>query len=149
MTMTEAPLKQMSDGQLLDLERAYWMAIKGRDALAAGRMTAEDCTLVGATGVTDMDARTMARNVGSAPSDLKEFTIDPSTVRITRLGDDVALIAYGVQKEVQIEGQHVHVEAFDSSLWRREHGEWTCVLHTESIAGDPFGRDRKPSANLP
>jgi hypothetical protein len=25
------------------------------------------------------------------------------------------------------------------------NGRWLCALHTQSIAGDPFGRDRQPS----
>jgi len=24
----------------------------------------------------------------------------------------------------------------------RRDGRWRCVLHTEALAGDPFGRDR-------
>ena len=43
-----------------------------------------------------------------------------------------------------VDGKDVDLEAFDASVWRREQGQWTCVLHTESIAGDPFGRDRAP-----
>jgi len=27
-----------------------------------------------------------------------------------------------------------------SSVWVRRDGTWTCALHTESVAGDPFGR---------
>jgi hypothetical protein len=31
----------------------------------------------------------------------------------------------------------------DSSTWVRRNGRWLCALHTEAIAGDPFGRDRQ------
>ena len=28
----------------------------------------------------------------------------------------------------------------------RKNGGWVCALHTESIKGDPWGRDRVPAA---
>lgn len=31
-------------------------------------------------------------------------------------------------------------EAFDSSVWVHRIGHWVCAVHTESLAGDPFGR---------
>jgi hypothetical protein len=27
----------------------------------------------------------------------------------------------------------------------RRGGRWVCALHTEAIAGDPYGRDRRPA----
>jgi hypothetical protein len=146
MTMTELemPLKRMSDDQLLALEQAFWKAIQNRDALAVGRMTSEECTIVGATGVTPIDSRTMARMVGSAPYELREYLINSSKARITHLSDDMVAIAYPVHEKLEVDGKDVELEAFDASVWRREQGQWTCVLHTESISGDPFGRDRKP-----
>jgi hypothetical protein len=29
------------------------------------------------------------------------------------------------------------------STWVRRNGGWVCALHTESILGDPFGRDKR------
>ena len=29
------------------------------------------------------------------------------------------------------------------SVWVRSGGQWRCAMHTESLAGDPCGRDRK------
>jgi hypothetical protein len=34
---------------------------------------------------------------------------------------------------------------WSSSTWVRRNGRWLCALHTEAIAGDPFGRDRLPA----
>jgi hypothetical protein len=36
----------------------------------------------------------------------------------------------------------------DSSTWVRRNGCWLCALHTEAIAGDPFGRDRQRSSKI-
>jgi hypothetical protein len=39
-----------------------------------------------------------------------------------------------------VDGEKVKLDAFDSSVWMRRDGEWVCVVHTESLAGDAFGR---------
>ena len=41
-----------------------------------------------------------------------------------------------------VDGKPVKLDAFDASVWKRTDTGWTNVLHTESIAGDGFGRDR-------
>jgi len=59
------------------------------------------------------------------------------------LSDDVAVIAYKVHEKVTVEGKTLAFEAADCSTWVRRDGRWVCAVHTESLAGDPFGRDRK------
>jgi hypothetical protein len=39
-------------------------------------------------------------------------------------------------------GQPLTLEANDTSVWVRRDGTWRCAMHTESISGDPYGRDR-------
>ena len=58
------------------------------------------------------------------------------------IGDDVAIVAYKVDERVVVDGKTLPVNANDSSVWVRRNGEWLCALHTESLAGDPFGRDK-------
>ena len=48
-----------------------------------------------------------------------------------------------MNERVAVDGETVHVEANDASVWVRRDGEWLCAMHTESLAGDPFGRDRR------
>ncbi|MEO7102620.1 MAG: hypothetical protein ABI311_04630 [Gemmatimonadaceae bacterium] len=43
---------------------------------------------------------------------------------------------------VVVDGKTIQLTANDASVWVRRDGEWRCALHTESVAGDPFGRDR-------
>lgn len=59
------------------------------------------------------------------------------------LGRDVAVLAYKVHEHLTVDGQPVSVDAADSSTWVRRDGRWVCALHSESIVGDPFGRDRR------
>ena len=39
-------------------------------------------------------------------------------------------------------------DAADASTWVRRNGRWVCALHTESLKGDPFGRDRRATASF-
>jgi hypothetical protein len=63
------------------------------------------------------------------------------------LNEDIALVAYKVKERLTVEGKPLSLEANDSSVWVRRNGEWLCAMHTESLAGDPFGRDKAPKAD--
>jgi hypothetical protein len=65
---------------------------------------------------------------------------DMEDVHMRKLSDGVVALAYKVSESLVVDGQDVTLEAFDSSVWVRRNGEWVCALHTESLAGDPFGR---------
>jgi hypothetical protein len=132
----------ITDQELLTLERDYWEAVKDRDARTVGRLTAEDCTIAGARGVSAVDAREMGKLIEAATHRIIDYRIDPKTTRITHLSDDVVAIAYGIHEELEVDGKPVRLDAFDVSIWKKSATGWSCVLHTESIAGDPFGRDR-------
>ena len=141
-TMTATQTTTLTDAQFVELEYAFWDALKARDAKEAGRLTDRDCTIVGASGVTAIDPASIGKMVEGAPYEFKGYRIDPQTTRIVRISDDVVAIAYGVHEDVEVDGKSVQLDAFNSSVWKRQGDTWTCVLHTESIAGDPFGRDR-------
>jgi hypothetical protein len=64
--------------------------------------------------------------------------------QVARLTEDVAILAYKVHEDVTVDGKKVSFDASDASTWVKRGGQWRCALHTESIAGDPFGRDRMP-----
>ena len=71
-TMTPTlPRQSISDQELLALERQYWDALKDRDVRTAGRLTAEDSTIVGASGVSGVDPRSMSKLIESAPYRIK------------------------------------------------------------------------------
>jgi ketosteroid isomerase-like protein len=142
-TMTPTMTRQtISDQELLAIERQYWDALKDRDARTVGRLTAEDCTVAGASGVSGFDPPSIRKFVDAATYTIRDYRIDPQTMRINRLCDDVVSIAYGVHEDLEVEGKPVKVDAFDTSVWKKGENGWTCVLHTESLKGDPYGRDR-------
>jgi hypothetical protein len=43
-----------------------------------------------------------------------------------------------------VDGKPVTLDAADASIWVQRDGRWVCALHTESIGGGPFGRDKLP-----
>jgi hypothetical protein len=63
-------------------------------------------------------------------------------VAVQQLTTDVFAIAYKVTERLIVDGQELTLVANDASVWMKRGGGWVCSLHTESPAGDPFGRDR-------
>jgi uncharacterized protein (TIGR02246 family) len=128
--------------ELLDVERRFWDAMQQKDAHAAEQMTDDNCIIVGAQGVSAIDRKTMAKLTTEGRWELEQYAFDQKNARVRFIDDDVAIVAYKVNERVAIDGQTLPIEANDSSVWVRRDGAWRCALHTESLAGDPFGRDR-------
>jgi hypothetical protein len=133
---------QAVEQELLDLEKQYWQAIKDKDVDAALRLSDDFCIVVGAQGVNRIDRQTLARMAKTAPYTLHDFKIADAQVQLVR--DDVAVLAYKVREELTVDGKPMTLDAADASTWVRRNGRWVCALHTESLSGDPFGRDRLP-----
>jgi uncharacterized protein (TIGR02246 family) len=134
--------RKQLEKELLDLEKQYWQAIKEKDVEAAMRLTDEECIVTGAQGVGKINRQAMAAMVTNAPYVLHDFELK-GDVQVRQIGDDVAILAYKVHEELTVDGKPVTLDAADASTWVRRDGRWLCALHTEAIAGDPFGRDRK------
>lgn len=126
--------------ELLGLERRYWQALKDRDLNAALELTDDPCILTGAQGVASITKQQLGEMMSSANYRLEDFYIDDVQVRL--LGNDTAVLAYNVHERLTVDGQSVTLDAAEASTWVRRSGHWVCALHTESLKGDPFGRDR-------
>ena len=122
------------------VELAFWNAMKTKDATSAGRMTGDGCIIVGAQGVSAIDAKSMAKMTTEGAWELTHFEFDPKTIQVRFVTDDIAIIAYTVNETVIVDGKTLPLKANDASVWVRRDGDWRCALHTESVAGDPFGR---------
>jgi uncharacterized protein (TIGR02246 family) len=133
--------KRGIEKELLELERRYWQALKDRDVDVALSLTDDPCIVAGAQGVASIGREQFESMMSSASYTLHDFELsDDAQVRL--LGDDVAVLAYQVKERLTVEGEPITLEAADASTWVRRNGRWLCALHTESITGDPFGRDR-------
>ena len=127
------------DRELLELEKQYWDAIRQKDASAASELTDEPCVVVGSRGIGELDRRMLAGMLDHAPWELSDFDLED--IHVHRLADDVAVLAYKVKEDVVVDGRGISMQAFDASVWVRRHGQWVCAMHTESVLGDPFGRN--------
>jgi hypothetical protein len=129
--------------ELVDLERQYWQAIQDKDTDAAMQLTDDTCVVTGASGAASIDRKGFAGMLNSPGWTLNEFEFVGDVIA-RAVTDDVGVVAYKVREQLTVEGKPLTLEAADASTWIRRDGRWLCVLHTESIIGDPFGRDRQP-----
>jgi len=137
-----SPSTNAHEQELIDVERRFWNAMQEKDAVAASTLTDDQCVIVGAQGVSAIDAKTMAKLTSEGQWELQRYAFDEQKRQIRFLTDDIAIVAYPVKERVIVDGQMLPVEANDSSVWVRRDGQWRCALHTESLVGDPYGRDK-------
>ncbi len=133
---------RMTNDDLLELEREYWQAIKDKDPDAVMRLSDDTCIVTGAQGVGKIGRDALAGMIKNAPYTLNSFDLGKEA-EVRLVTDDVVVIAYKVHEELTVDGKAVTLDAADSSVWVRREGRWVCALHTESILGDPYGRDRR------
>ena len=134
---------ETAEKELVGLEREYWQAIKDKDVDAIMRLTDDPCIVTGAQGIGRLDHKTFKGMMKEAPWTLRKFELGDD-VQVHLLREDVAVVAYVVTEELTVGNQPVTLKAADSSTWVRRDGRWVCAVHTEALAGDPFGRDRRP-----
>jgi uncharacterized protein (TIGR02246 family) len=137
---------QTLEQELLALEKQYWQAQKDKDGAAAAELTDEACLIAGAQGVVEIDRRTLVGMMEDASWSIEDYSIGDD-VRVRQLDADTAILAYKVHEDLTVDGEPVSIDAADTSAWVRRDGRWLCALHTESITGDPFGRDRAAAAS--
>lgn len=127
---------------IIDLETKFWTAIRDRDTATAVSLMIDDCLLAGSQGVMALTRDDYARMAGDSSWELHDFKLDKVQVQFP--GEGVAVIGYVVDENMTVEGRKLRLRAADTSTWVSRDGQWLCVSHTESILGDPFGRDRQP-----
>jgi hypothetical protein len=129
--------------ELLELEHAFWNAMKLRDGDTCAKLSDQTAIVVGPQGIMELAKQELGRMMeADAGWKLEGFNLDPKTVKMKLVADDVAVVAYEVEEKVVVDGQAETLRAFDTTVWVRKLGRWVCALHTETLAGDPFGRDR-------
>jgi hypothetical protein len=146
--MPNAVENEAVEHEIVELERQYWQALQDGDEMTPTTLSDDPCIVAGAQGIASLDRRAVARMMKEASWKLERFEIDPD-VRVRVIGDDVAVLAYKVHEDVVVDGRLLKLEAADTSTWVRRDGRWVCAMHTEAIAGDPFGRDRRASDAAP
>ena len=126
--------------EILALERDYWQAMITKESSTAARLTGDPSIVVGAQGVGTVSKQQIGTMLQSDKWKLRKFEF--SDVSFSALDANTAIIAYAVVEDLEVDGKPVMLEAHDASVWSRRSGAWECVMHSEAIKGDPFGRDR-------
>ena len=136
------PTATTHEQEIIDVETQFWNAIRDGDADAASKLVNETCLITGAQGNSAIDPKMFAKLMEDPKWTLHEFSFEKPIVSF--LDDDTAVIAYTVTERLTVEGKPLTLKAADASTWVRRNGRWLCALHTESVLGDPYGRDRRP-----
>lgn len=131
---------RIGENQIVALEKRFWEAMKAGDHETAMRLTDETCIVTGAQGAGKIPRTALGEMLRTATYRIIDFEL--RDVQTLVPSDDVAIVAYKVRESLEVEGKPLTLEAYDSSTWVHKNGQWLCALHTESLAGDPFGRDR-------
>jgi hypothetical protein len=126
--------------ELVGLEKQFWQTMKDKDVEGALKLTHDPCIVTGAQGISSIDRQTFRKLMSEGDWKLHDFSLDK--VEVQKLSDDVAIIGYRVREELTVDGKPLTMEAADTSTWVKKDGEWQCAMHTEAVAGDPYGRDR-------
>lgn len=134
-------MQRAIEKEILDLEKRFWKTMQDKDIDAALQLTDDPCIVTGAQGVARIDKQTFAKLMTNSTWKLHDFDI--KEVQVQPLSNDVVVIGYKVHEELTVDGQPLTFDAADASTWMRKNGRWLCALHTESLVGDPFGRDRR------
>jgi ketosteroid isomerase-like protein len=130
-----------TERELVKLEHQYWQALKDQDVDAALALTDDPCIVTGAQGVGRVGHEAYRAMMSGASWRIIDFKIGDD-VEVRMLARNVAVVAYSVHEELTIDGEQITLDAADSSTWIKRDGRWLCSLHTESLLGDAFGRDR-------
>lgn len=129
---------------IIELENKFWQTMIDRDVDTAAAMMADSAIVTGAQGAATIDSKSFAKMMKEGTWELRSFKLDKLQVQFT--GDDTAIIGYEVTEKLVVDGKPLELTAYDASVWTRIDGEWKCALHTESVKGDPYGRDRVKDA---
>jgi ketosteroid isomerase-like protein len=126
--------------EIQKLEHAFWDTMISRDAEAALKLTDDPCVVAGAQGTAKINHEMFRQMMTHNSWTLHRYEFKNPQVIFPN--DDTAIVSYEVHEELTVEGKPLTMEAADTSVWVRRDGGWVCSLHTESLRGDPYGRDK-------
>jgi len=139
-------MRDTIDQELKLLERRYWDAVQHKNSDEAIELSDESCIVVGAQGVGAIDRAKLGQMLQAASYELTQYAFDDKQFQVRQIADNVAIVAYPVHEELIVDGKPTVLDAYDASVWVKRGNKWVCALHTESLKGDPFGRDKQAKA---
>lgn len=115
---------------ILDLETAFWNAMRDKDGAAAARLCGDTVVATNAQGVMTLTPAKMGTMTEEGAWTLDRFTF--SEVHVTSPSPDVAVIGYLVEQSVTRDGQSKTYSAAECSAWVHDGDGWRCHAHCES-----------------
>lgn len=117
--------------EIESLEKAFWQSIVDRDANVATGMLTEPALMVSGHGAHKFDHAGYEKMAANEAVKLLGFKF--SDMDIVFPTDDVAVAAYHVSQSMEMKGEAMKLNSFDTTTWIRRDGSWKCVAHTESL----------------
>lgn len=117
--------------EIIDLEKAYWDAMKSKDGDRTAALSAKTSLVTGAKGVMSIPKSKMSTMTEEGNWTLESYEFND--VEVTAPLPDLAIIAYTVTQKVKIDGKSQTLHAADSSTWVRGPEGWQCHAHSEAL----------------
>jgi hypothetical protein len=119
-------------GEIAKLEKAFWdLMIDGKPEVAT-KMLTEPAVMVSGHGATKFDHTAYTKMAKNDKYKLVDYTMSDMDVVFPR--DDVAVASYRVVQNMEMQGNPMQMDVYDTSTWVKIDGAWRCVMHTESPA---------------
>ena len=115
---------------ILDLETAFWTAMRDNDGEAAAKLCGDTVVATNAQGVAILSRAKMGTMTEEGNWTLNAFSL--SEVHVTSPSPDVAVIGYLVEQDVTRDGDSKTYTAAECSTWVFQDDGWLCHAHCES-----------------
>ena len=129
---------------VIELETKFWQTMIDKDVDAAVSLLAEPSIVTGAQGAASIDKAAFKKMMSGGKWDLHAFEF--ADIQFNSPAPNVAVLGYKVTEKLTVDGKKQTLRAADASVWVKQGDKWLCSLHTESVLGDPFGRDKAAGA---
>jgi hypothetical protein len=121
---------------LVELENQFWQSIVDQDTDTALELLTEPALMVSTHGAMRFDHAGYRQMAEKGSMVLKKFRL--SDMEVLFPNESTAVITYHVKQQLVPRGKNgvMDQEMNDTSTWIKDNGEWKCVIHTETPAGD-------------
>lgn len=115
---------------ILDLETAFWNAMRDKDGTAAAKLCGDTVIAANAHGISTLSPTKMGTMTVAGNWTVNRFTF--SDIHVTSPSPDVAIIGYLVEQDVTMNGEDKTYTAAECSTWVFKDDGWLCHAHCES-----------------
>ncbi|MET0182917.1 MAG: nuclear transport factor 2 family protein [Caulobacterales bacterium] len=127
------------DNEIIDLEKRFFQTMIDKDGDTATKLCSKDVLVGGPQGAMAVKGADMGAMMAHGQWELHSF--DMRDINVVYPDDNVAVIGYKITQDMTVDGKPLKLEAADTSTWIKHGGAWHCAQHSESIIGDPYGRN--------